>query len=227
MNITVRNLTLLSIAISFYLIGEVVKIPSLYVPFGLFVVGIFLGIIRKPYNYYLYFITIIVEIPYIIVEYGKMLLTLDAEINTMFGAILLVAKQATSNTTIQSTQPWWISISMLAVLLIFGWLTLDILKSLRKNVRLYIIISSYPVLGIASNFVFTYCYLMWSLPNLVNQISSVTTPEILIQFITPMYRNMFIIQRIGMSIICMVFAPIYAYLVARELKIYKRLGIGK
>ena len=120
MNITVRNLTLLSIAISFYLIGEVVKIPSLYVPFGLFVVGIFLGIIRKPYNYYLYFITIIVEIPYIIVEYGKMLLTLDAEINTMFGAILLVAKQATSNTTIQSTQPWWTSVGTLAILLIFG-----------------------------------------------------------------------------------------------------------
>lgn len=68
---------------------------------------------------------------------------------------------------------------------------------------------------------------MWSLPNLINQISSVTTSEMLIQFITPMYRNIIIIQRIGMSIICMVFAPIYAYLVARELKIYKRLGIGK
>ena len=228
MNITVRNLTLLSIAISFYLIGEVVKIPSLYVPFGLFVVGIFLGIIRKPYNYILYLITIIIEIPYIFVEYGKMLLTLDAEINASFGAMIFVANQAVNNTTVQSTQPWWASVGTLAILLIFGWVTLDVIKSMRKNLRLYLIVSSYPIMALTFNFLFTYVYLMLTLPNLATQLSSVTTistPETLMQFITPMYRNIIIFQHIGMSVVCMVFAPIYAYLVAKELKIYKRLGI--
>ena len=227
MNITVRNLTLLSIAISFYIIGETVKIPSLYVPFGLFVVGIFLGIIRKPYNYILYLITIIVEIPNILVEYGKMLLTLDAEINATFSAMFVLANQATSNTTVQSTQPWWASVGTLAILLIFGWVTLDVIKSMRKNLRLYLIVSSYPIMALTFNFLFIYGYLLWTLPNLATQLSSVIspTPEALMQLITPMYRNIIIFLRIGMSIMCMVFAPIYAYLVAKELKIYKRLGI--
>ena len=217
---------MLSIALTFYLLGEAVKLPSLSVPFSLFVVGVFLGIIRKPYNYYLYFLSIIVAIPDMITEYGKMLMTLDGEISAAMAGMLIVAKQTVSNSTIQATQPWWTPVAMLAVIVLVGLIVKDMLGALFKNARLYLIVSSYPVFAISFNFLFTWAYLTWSLPTLVQQLSiSNLTPEILTNIVTPTYRNMIIGQHLVMDLLCMFLAPIYAYFVAKELKIYKRLGI--
>jgi hypothetical protein len=217
---------MLSIALSFYLIGNTIKLPAINVPFSLFAVGVFLGIIRKPYNYYLYFLTIIAAIPDMITEYGKMLLTLDGEISATMAGMLLVAKTTVTNSTIQATQPWWTPIGFIVLIAIVGFLVMDTVKALIKNARLYLIISSYPLLAISSNIIFTWVYLTWSLPSLVQQLSvSNMTPEALVSIVTPVYRNMIIFERVILDLVCVFLAPLYAYYVAKELKIYKRLGI--
>ena len=160
-----------------------------------------------------------------ITEYGKMLLTLDAEISAMIGGVLIAARQTTSNPTIQATEPWWFPVGMLAMFLLVSWLALDTVKALIKNARLYLIISSYPLFLVSCNFVFTFIYIYWNVPSLVGGLSKITSPEQITAIITPMYRNMIIGQRVFMDLVCIFLAPIYAYYVAKELKIYKRLGI--
>jgi hypothetical protein len=225
--ISSRNLCILSIGLSFYMVGQVFDLPAINIPFSLFVVGVFLGILRKPYNYYLYLVTVLAELPNIFVTYGKMILTLDAEINTMFGVGMLISKQAITNEKIIQTYPWWEPIFIIIFVTLTGWLLLDIIKEIIKNARLFFIISSYPIFAFTFNFIFTWFYLMYNIPSLAIKINTLLTPEALIEVITPWYRNMIISQRIIMDITCIIFAPLYAYLVARELKIYKRLGIGK
>ena len=227
---TVRNLSILSLALSLYIAGQIFDFPSISVPFSLFIVGVFIGVVRKPYNYYLYIVTVLAELPNVFISYGQMLLTLDAEIKSLLGTIMLFMKQGTTTTLIEQTQSWWMPVYVICMGGIFVWILVDTIKALIKNARLFLIISSYPIFVLTFSFSFMTLYMFMILPTLVNYITTTTpypTLELMVDFITPMCRNIFIYVMVFTSIISIVLAPIYAYAVARELKIYKRLGIGK
>jgi hypothetical protein len=226
---SVRNLSILSLALSLYIVGQVFDLPSISVPFSLFIVGVFIGVIRKPYNYYLYIVTVLAELPNVAISYGQMLITLDAEIKALVGTIMVFMKQETTMTTIAETQSWWMPIYMISVGGIFIWIIVDTVKAFIKNPRLFIIISSYPLFVLTFGFSFMTLYMFTLLPSLVSYVSTTTpipTLEQMVDFIVPMCRNLFINVLLFINIVSIVLAYIYAYAVARELKIYKRLGIG-
>ena len=226
---TVRNLSILSLALSLYIAGQIFDFPSISVPFSLFIVGVFIGVIRKPYNYYLYIVTVLAELPNVFITYGKMLVTMDAEIKALLGTIMIFMKQTTAMTTISQTQSWWMPIYMIGAGGIFIWVLADTVKALIKNPRLFIIISSYPMFVLVFAFGFMTLYMLTLVPSLVSYVSTtmpIPTQEQMVDFIIPMCRNMFIYVNVFTEIVSIVLAPIYAYAVARELKIYKRLGIG-
>lgn len=216
--ITTRNLTMLSIALAFYFIGTEISIPSINVPFRLFAIGVFLGIVTKPYNYLLYFFSLAMEIPDLYNTYIRMSFSVDGEINLMLVAMKNVVISSTTNTTVKNTSMLSAGVVVIISIALIGWLVYSAIISIMKNARLYFVIASYPLLFFGLFFVSAFVYVFYNG-------SSLATIGTNIYAITPFLRNLFISMIISMNVICMVFAPIYAYFVTRELKIYKRLGL--